>query len=190
MSLQFQQNMNEEKTTFAFHPTELAGLPEDLLQTLDKDPADPAGERRILTLKYPHYMPAMKYIVSDTVRRTLQTAFDSRCVTLGPPYKRRRGGALFLTHCTGCALGACPQVQGRQRAAAGRPREAACRGGADPGLPEPRCVHHRDSHGRVSRARARVFGGPVRPPRAAGAGRDARPARAQARALCQARCAL
>jgi Zn-dependent oligopeptidase len=77
MSLQFQQNLNEDTTRFSFTLSELAGLPEDVLGGLEADPADPS--RRLLTLKYPHYVPAMRHIVSDSVRRQLQTAFDGRC---------------------------------------------------------------------------------------------------------------
>ena len=85
MSLQFQQNMNEERTQFSFTPSELKGLPEDMIDALEVDPADPLKQRRFLSLKYPHYVPAMKHLVNDDVRRKLQTAFDSRCKDTNAP---------------------------------------------------------------------------------------------------------
>jgi len=81
LGLEFSKNLNEENTSFLFTKDELKGIPDDVLQGFPKEAAAEAGvaEKYKVSLKYPDYYPAMKYLQNPEVRRTLQTGFDSRC---------------------------------------------------------------------------------------------------------------
>lgn len=85
VSLEFSKNMNEENTSLLFSEQELAGLPRDLLESLEQNAE---GLRRV-TLKYPHYYPAMQTIHDPKTRRTLERAFNSRCSDANGPLLER-----------------------------------------------------------------------------------------------------
>lgn len=81
LEIEFSKNLSEEKSTFEFSEEELSGLPEDFIKALDRTETG----RCIVTLKYPHYRPAVKKGRNPHTRATLECGFNSRCKAENEP---------------------------------------------------------------------------------------------------------
>ncbi|KAG5446122.1 Thimet oligopeptidase [Clonorchis sinensis] len=85
LCIDFQRALDEENTVLEFTKEELAGCPEDFLRGLKMAPS---GKLQI-TLKYPHYFPASEKASNPATRRTLEKAFNSRCIKENTPILKR-----------------------------------------------------------------------------------------------------
>ncbi len=72
----FTQVLNAWNEKLHFSKKELQGLPHDLLSDLEK--SREVGRDYILTLKYPHVIPALKYVKDPDVRKVIYERFNSR----------------------------------------------------------------------------------------------------------------
>jgi len=68
ISIAFQKNLNEENGGIWFSPEELDGVPQDVLDGLEKGTGDNEGKLR-LSFKYPDLFPALKFAKNPETRR-------------------------------------------------------------------------------------------------------------------------
>lgn len=72
----FEQRLNDWNQEFHVTKAEIRGLPESIVAGLEASPQ--RGKDFILTLKYPHFYPALKHVENAALRKTLYSAFVRR----------------------------------------------------------------------------------------------------------------
>ena len=81
ITLKFEENVLDETNLFELHildPEDLEGLPEDLRHTASKEAISRGKEGWIFTLKYPSYVPFLKYSERRKLREKILKAYLSR----------------------------------------------------------------------------------------------------------------
>jgi metallopeptidase MepB len=78
LSIEFQKNLNEENGGIWFSPEQLAGVPNDVLEGLQKGEGENEGKLR-LSFKYPDLFPAMKYASDPETRKQVMIANENKC---------------------------------------------------------------------------------------------------------------
>ncbi|XP_065179888.1 thimet oligopeptidase-like [Sycon ciliatum] len=74
--IDFVRNLAEDKTELTFTREELAGMPDDFINSLEKTDG---GDKYTVTMKYPHTVPMAKGARNADTRRQMNIAFNSRC---------------------------------------------------------------------------------------------------------------
>jgi thimet oligopeptidase len=74
LEIQFARNVNESRKTVEFDRAELAGLPEPIVQRLEKT----KDEKFKVSTDYPDYFPFMQEVKDGEARRKLQFVFETR----------------------------------------------------------------------------------------------------------------
>lgn len=88
IGIDFSKRLNEENGGIWFTPEELEGVPEDVTSTLKKGEAGSENEGKLfLTYKYPDLFPAMKYAVSEEVRKRIFLGNENKCNENAPLFK-------------------------------------------------------------------------------------------------------
>ncbi|KAK8176115.1 thimet oligopeptidase [Phyllosticta citrichinensis] len=78
ISIAFQKNLNEENGGLWFTLEELDGVPEDVVNNLEKGEGENEGKVR-LTFKYPDLFPTLKYAKNENVRQKVFVANENKC---------------------------------------------------------------------------------------------------------------
>jgi len=76
LSVNFQKNLNEDTTHLYFDPKELAGVPEDLVNSLEKNED---GKVKV-TMQYPHFFPVTRKCKVPETRFLVEKTFQSVCM--------------------------------------------------------------------------------------------------------------
>jgi len=76
LGIDFNKNLNEDTTHLFFQEDELAGIPEDLLKSFERDDT---GKCKV-TMKYPHFFPVTRKCTNPETRRKMETTYQSRCM--------------------------------------------------------------------------------------------------------------
>ena len=77
LAIQFQKTLNEETGGLWFTKEELAGVPEDVVDELEKGTGEHEGKLR-MTYKYPHLFPTLKYARDPETRKKMIIGNDNK----------------------------------------------------------------------------------------------------------------
>lgn len=78
ISITFQKRLNEENGGLWFAPSELDGIPKDLVEGFEKGQGEHAGKVRV-TFKYPDLFPTLKYAKDPEVRKQMFVSNENKC---------------------------------------------------------------------------------------------------------------
>jgi Zn-dependent oligopeptidase len=74
LKIDFQKNINEDKTSLQFSNEQLEGMPGDYLQSLKKE-----NDLFVVTMKYPDLFPILNRATNEQVRQSMDVANSTRC---------------------------------------------------------------------------------------------------------------
>lgn len=86
IQIEFQRNLNEENGGIWFTPEQLRGVPEDVINTLEKGTGENEGKLR-LTFKYPDLFPTLKFAQDPATRRKVFVENENKCNQNVPLFK-------------------------------------------------------------------------------------------------------
>ncbi|KAK3905964.1 Saccharolysin [Staphylotrichum tortipilum] len=86
IQIAFQKNLNEENNGIWFTKEELDGVPQDVLDTLEKGKDENEGKIR-LSFKYPDLFPTLKFAKSPETRRRVFIDNENKCNQNAPLFK-------------------------------------------------------------------------------------------------------
>ena len=86
LSIVFQKNLNEENGGLWFAPSELDGVPEDVVSGLEKGEGENEGKVK-LSFKYPDLFPTLKYATNAETRKTVFMANENKLNQNVPIFK-------------------------------------------------------------------------------------------------------
>jgi len=75
LQTEYSSNLNEENTCLYFSKEELAGVPQDLVDSFE---TNDEGKCKV-TLKYPHFFPVTRNCRVPETRQRIETSYQSRC---------------------------------------------------------------------------------------------------------------
>lgn len=78
IQIEFQKNLNEENGGIWFTRKELDGVPEDVLETLEKGSGESEGKLRF-TFKYPDLFPTLKFALDADTRQKAFVENENKC---------------------------------------------------------------------------------------------------------------
>jgi len=76
LGVDFNKNLNEDTTFLLFDKSELEGVPEDLVNSFEKDES---GKLKV-TMKYPHFFPVTRKCKNPKTRFEMEKTYQSRCM--------------------------------------------------------------------------------------------------------------
>lgn len=86
LSIVFQKNLNEENGGLWFSPSELDGVPEDVVSGLEKGEGENEGKVK-LSFKYPDLFPTLKYATNAETRKRVFIANENKLNQNVPIFK-------------------------------------------------------------------------------------------------------
>ncbi|KAK4152326.1 hypothetical protein C8A00DRAFT_44586 [Chaetomidium leptoderma] len=86
IQIAFQKNLNEENNGLWFAKEDLDGVPQDVLDTLEKGTGDNEGKIR-LSFKYPDLFPTLKFAKNPETRRKVFIENENKCNENAPLFR-------------------------------------------------------------------------------------------------------
>ncbi|TPX15951.1 uncharacterized protein E0L32_000285 [Thyridium curvatum] len=86
IQIAFQKNLNEENGGIWFTPKELDGVPQDVLDNLEKGTGENEGKLK-LSFKYPDLFPTLKFAKNPETRRKVFVQNENKCNMNVPLFK-------------------------------------------------------------------------------------------------------